>query len=236
MNIDIVTVAHNEEKMIKYFVEHYLPIARKIYILNHESTDKTQTIAESYGDQIEVISVNFAFSCTELSKVKSDFSKTLDADFVIVSDTDELIFPRNCVDILYTCKTEGITVPRTAGYHMLSDSFDFESDIYQIKKAFKDSHFDKKIVISPKVDISWTPGQHYIERHNDKYVESTDILLQLRHYKYINNSYVFERNQVVGTRLDKEDVAKGWGTHHLSSVSQQLQYINDMNSNSINLE
>lgn len=235
MNIDVVTVAHNEQKMIKYFIEHYLPVARDIYILDHESTDNMAEIAKSYGEKVKVIPIKFKFSHILLSKIKEEFSKQLDADFVIACDTDEFIFPREFTSILEECKQKGITVPLTKGYHMLSESFDFNSDIYQIKQAYRDTHFDKKIVFSPKINISWSVGQHFTipQYCGNGYKESDVPLLELRHFKYIDLGHVINRNKVVGDRLDDRETKMGMGVHHIAPESEQEAYFKKMISESV---
>ena len=235
MNIDIVTVAHNEEKMIKYFIEHYLPMARTIYILDHESTDNTAGVAKSYGEKVKVIPIQFKFSHILLSVIKKEFSKQLDADFVVACDTDEFIFPRDPKDILEDCIKKNITVPLTTGYHMLSESFDFKSDIYNIKRGHRDPHFDKKIVFSPKIDIGWSVGQHFTvpQYCGNGYQESDIALLELRHYKYINLDYVIDRNKVVGARINDQELRMGMGVHHVAPESEQELYFRRMLEDSI---
>jgi glycosyltransferase involved in cell wall biosynthesis len=235
MNLDVVTVAHNEEKMIKYFIEHYLPVARNIYILDHESTDNMAEVAKSYGEKIKVIPIQFKFSNILLSIIKAQFSKQLDADFVIACDTDELLFPRNIIPILEKCKADGITVPLTTGYHMLNESFDFKSNIYDIKRAYKDTHFDKKIIFDPKIDIEWSVGQHFTvpKGCGNGYQESTQSLFELRHYKYINLEYIIDRNNVVAGRLNQQELNMGMGVHHIASENEQVAYFQKMMRESV---
>lgn len=235
MNIDVVTIAHNEEKMIKYFIEHYLPTARTIYVLDHESTDSTAKVAKSYGDKVKVIPVQFKFSHILLSKIKKEFSKQLDADFVIACDTDELLFPIDMAKTLSECVENKITVPLTEAYHMLSESFDFSSNIYEIQRAYRDPHFDKKIIFSPKIDIEWSVGQHFTVPSlcGNGYKESSKPLFQLRHYKYINIGYVINRNKIVGDRIDALELKMGMGVHHVAPENEQRDYFQKMMNESI---
>ena len=242
LTIDVYTVAHNEEKMVKYFIEHYLPIARYIHVLDHESTDNMVEVCKSYGDKVRVIPVHFTeqskFSNIQLSEIKARFAAQSDADFVIASDTDDLIFPRDPRSILIECLANGITVPLTTGYHMLSDAFDFQSDIYDIKRAYKEPRWDKKIVFCPKIKIGWDVGQHCTapELCGNGYKESESSLLELRHYKYINMNYVISRNKVVGDRIDRDELKMGMGFHHVAPEVQQRQRFENMLSESILLQ
>jgi glycosyltransferase involved in cell wall biosynthesis len=225
ISIDVFTVAHNEEKMVKFFIEHYAPIARKIYIIDHESTDKTAEVARSYGELVAVIPVSFPFSNAMLNHAKHHFSSQSDADFVIASDTDELLFPRQMLPYLEDCKSEGCTVPLTVGYQMVSDKFNFDCDnIYDIRRGFRDPMFDKNIIFSPKIDIGWTPGQHKTipSLCGNGYCESKSQFFQLRHYKFIDFDNMVNRNKIVGERLDKAELAAGIGFHHVMSRDEQL--------------
>ena len=50
--LDVYTFCYNEEIRLKYFLELYAPISRKITIFDNGSTDKSKEIAQQYENVI----------------------------------------------------------------------------------------------------------------------------------------------------------------------------------------
>jgi glycosyltransferase involved in cell wall biosynthesis len=85
---------YNEQRMIAACIEHLREQGVDVYLIDNESTDETMAIAERYLDQgvigIETFPRTGSFDQDAASARKEEVAQTLDADWFIHHDADEM--------------------------------------------------------------------------------------------------------------------------------------------------
>lgn len=157
----------NEERMLPYYLRHYLQFCDRIIVFDNQSTDNTLKICKQYSN-VEVRSYNtnetfndyvhldLKHKCIDEAKGK--------ADYIIVSDCDEFILHH---DILNFLKNNESPLIFPAGFQMVSWKFpDTDGQIYdEIRDGVPDPWYSKPILINPnKIEsLRWIEGCHEIE-------------------------------------------------------------------------
>jgi FkbM family methyltransferase len=219
-------VCRNEEKMLPYYLKHYEQIANKIIILEGGSTDSTLAILKAHP-KVEIISApSEKMDNFDLMGFRNEYYKNYkyDADFVIVSDIDELVL----VDRkqLKEYQDTGITIPRIIGYQMVSPAYPANKDkqIYeQVRKGFVDPQWmNKSVIFNPgKVEINYTMGCHQCNPVG-RVITSQDVL-KLLHFKYIGYNEFINRSKANSERLSDSDLNNNLAFHYKEDAKMTMQ-------------
>jgi len=117
LKIETFAVCYNEEAMIHYFLRHYLQYG-SVTIFDNYSTDKTVEIAKKAGAIVFPFDTENEFREDVLTHLRNVCWKESKADWVIVTDVDELAYHKNLQQEL--SKTKGtVILPRM--FNMFSD-------------------------------------------------------------------------------------------------------------------
>ncbi|RYF88860.1 MAG: glycosyltransferase family 2 protein [Chitinophagaceae bacterium] len=236
MRIHVYTLCWNEEKMLPFFIRHYQRFAEKIIFYDNESTDNSRRIIES-SDKCEYRTYNSG------NELRDDLYRELKnnvwkesrgkADFVIVVDTDEMIYTSyNIKSYLRMLKFFGITLIRPFGYDMISDGVEWQSD-EQITKLVKTGRpfqpMNKPCIFNPDLieEINFTLGAHSCRPTGRKRVFRADWITKyinvgfyLLHYKLMGIEYLAERHGQLKARRSEYNKAKQLGEHYEYTESQ----------------
>jgi glycosyltransferase involved in cell wall biosynthesis len=121
VTVDVFTLGYNEEKILPHFIHHYKTFCRNITFFNNMSTDSSVKICIDSG--VTVIDTGLdEFNDIANVQIKHASYVNSDADFVIVVDTDELVYHPDIVNLLEGYKEDGVTLPKIKGYTMVTDS------------------------------------------------------------------------------------------------------------------
>ena len=97
MRIIGILAAHNEELFIESCLKHHLDQGIELYLVDNESTDGTVTIAQKYLGQglvgIESLPRRGVFDWSAVLRRKQELASTLDADWFMHLDADEMRLP-----------------------------------------------------------------------------------------------------------------------------------------------
>lgn len=235
MKIDAYTFCWNEEVRLKYYLELYSPICRKITIFDNGSTDSSREIASKYNN---VIWDNKTYGQNEihdgiLTSIKNNcWKNSSDADWVIVGDIDEILYHKDSLEkYLVDVKDEGkYKIIRAHGYDMVSEKIPMhEGAIYdkeEFRMGVKNNMYDKILIFSPSdvVNINYLPGAHEARPILKEGHPATSTLyndqLKLLHYKYIGKEYFAQRNQTMGERLTEYNIKHSFGFQYLWSENK----------------
>ena len=172
MKIWAYVTVWNEEKMIPYYLRHYLQFCERIIVLDNESTDSTRDICAQYDNvEVRTFKTNNTFNDYEHLRVKHNCIEEArgNADYIIVSDCDEFIVCDNIKEFL---QSNNPTIVFPTGFQMVS--FYFPNSDKQIYETYNtgtpDPWYSKPILINPnKVqNFEWIEGCHEIDL-NSKY-------------------------------------------------------------------
>jgi glycosyltransferase involved in cell wall biosynthesis len=219
LRIEVYTQCWNEERFLPYFLRHYGAFASLITILDNESTDRSADIARSYPNT-RVLSYGTGGELRD--DVRRDNMNACwkeaagRADWVIVVDTDELVYHHRLLDYLGQCQKEGITLPWTTGYDMVSKDFPTTSgQVYEeIRLGVQDDWYSKPVVFDPGAitEINFVPGAHTCNPVGEV-VEDHSGDLKLLHFRFLGLDYVLPRFESRRQRQSATDIQEGLGYH-----------------------
>jgi len=195
--ITIHTVTYNEEKIVKYFIEHYRSRFPNciIKIWDNYSKDNTVSIAEEMGCEINYYDTNDKLCDDAFLKIKNNCWKDADTDWVIVCDIDELLDISQ--DELLEQESMGFTIIQTTGYTIIN-SDDSITELDDMLYGFRDYPYDKNILFNKKYisEINYEHGAH--PKYQDmRIIGNVNIgatkEFKLIHYKWLGREYTINK-------------------------------------------
>jgi len=234
MIIDAYTFCWNEEMRLKYYLNLYAPLCRKITIYDNGSTDSSKEIASKYDN---IIWETETYNQSEIDDARLTFVKnncwkqSQDADWVIVCDVDEILYHTDGLDN-YLSKTLTETEKRIIqayGYDMVSSTLpSHEGNFYDdddFKFGVPNTMYDKTCIFSPSLveEINYDPGSHVCDpkpkgprwRRNKQVMPLHDPNLKLLHYKYLNKESFVNKQKQFGKKLCEKNIEQKFGIEYL---------------------
>jgi glycosyltransferase involved in cell wall biosynthesis len=212
MNIDIFTTCYNEEIILPYFLRHYKEFARNITVYDNMSTDNSIKIMEEAGVNIIPFNTNGKFEESKLIDIRNTCWKNSDADWVIVCDSDELIYHPDLFNVLENIKANHIICE---GYEMMTETLPTtEAQIYEeIKHGYFKVDYSKPCLFKPSEirETNFAPGSHTAKPVGA--VSVNDSGIKLLHYKYLNREILINKYAHYATRQSVEMKRRGWGNY-----------------------
>jgi len=120
------------------------------------------------------------------------------------------------VQFFIDCKVNGVDLPATEGYSMVSEEFDpaAQQQIYDLyQNGFRDATYDKPCVFDPRlVNLRLGIGNHwgYLE-NDDRFLLATFDPLFLLHYKYMGRERFVRRRRIIDERMSETNKVNNWG-------------------------
>lgn len=176
MNIQLITMWYNEEFLAPFFLNHYSWVDKIHIILDADTSDRTEVIARNYPN---VVIHHFAFpnmmdDIIKSAVISEKYHQLRDADYVIIVDSDEFIFPFNLADSvrghLARCPLDIYFVNLWQIYkHETDMPLDPAQPVY-LQRRHGDPNMEspanvcylKPIVARGGLDIFWGIGNHYV--------------------------------------------------------------------------
>lgn len=238
MNISVYTITYNEEKMLPFFLDHYSKFASKIVIYDNESTDSTIKIAKEHPLVKSIYSVKTGDSLDDSMyvKIKNSCWKDDTSDYVMLVDTDELIYHES--DVVKYLENTRHPVYRCSGYNMISESFpkDGKSITDQIKRGVFDRFYCKPVIFNPNIiketdfELGIHGGRFYDETNSVLPVESE---LKMLHYKNLGFEYREARHKMFAKRMSDFNRRTGAGIHYTWDTETQKREFDDILARSV---
>ena len=242
MIIDAYTFCYNEQIRLKYYLNLYAPLCRKITIYDNGSTDKSLEIAKQYNNVV-IDTVTYSQSKIDderLTLVKNNcWKQSQDADLVIVCDVDEILYHEDGLEkYLSRIYTEtDFRILQSTGYDMVSnylpshDGNFYDDEDFQYGVANR--MYDKTCIFSPSsiCEINYEPGAHlcnpYVSkpryRRRIREMSLHDGELKLLHYKYLSEESFVNKQIQFGAKLSQKNIEKEWGFEYLYESEKQEQ-------------
>lgn len=231
MRIEAYLLTWNESDIIGLVIRHYQKFCDKVIIMDNYSSDNTCQIAESMGCEVRKFGTQF-FDDAENMKCKNSCWKGSDADWVIVCDTDEVLFSEydGAPDefmMLYEGQEQGSTIFKTYGWQIMSEEMP-KDDLLEITNGYHFSNYSKSIIFSPKhiQEINYNPGAHKCNPIGN--VVWSDEVLYVLHYKHIGGvQRTIKRYAEYKKRLSRNNIKFGWGIHYNRTVQSLKEEWNE---------
>lgn len=228
MNIECYTITYNEEKIIRYFIDHYKQFCTKIIIYDNESTDNTRDIIKSYKDDsiiLESYSSNNTLNDLLYIDIKNNCWKKTSADYVIVVDCDELLYSCNLQEYILSTRH---AVYKPTGYDMISEKFPGRGNLTElVKEGVESFNYSKTCIFSPLIisEINFELGCHNstpINKNGDIITPyCTGNELKLLHYKNLSFDYRYNKHIAYKNRMSTFNKNSGAGIHYMYDKEQQ---------------
>lgn len=214
------SVCWNEEKILTFVLDYYSKFCDKMVVMDNESDDKSISIINSFSNvELRSYSSNGEFRDDINLEIKNNIWKESrgKADWVIVCDTDELLYHPDLTKKLDELKDKGISIIKPQGFNMMAESFPQKS-LLEITTGIKDSkHMSKCIIFNPNMieEINFRTGCHKcFPTGQVKYYRKDDV--KLLHYKYLDLDFLIERFDILRKRLSKYNLENNFGKHYLA--------------------
>lgn len=183
---------YNEERLIPYIFRHYDSFVDRYFIYNNRSTDKTKNLLMR-NPKVTVIDTDaIRDECLFRDFKNSVYKKHGECDWAIVVDADEFVYHSDIKILLESFKQQNITVVKTQGYQMFSESF-IKSDkqIYEaMNQGCESKLYSKCCIFRPGIDINYMEGAHACNPSG--YVKYSEPEIKLLHYKVLGLSFINE--------------------------------------------
>lgn len=228
--IHYYSLCWNEEIILPFTLDYYSGICQKIVIMDNESDDNSHSIIKSYPNaEVRTYQSNGEIRDDLYLEIKNNVWKESrgKADWVIVCDTDEVLYHPNLVAKLDELKSQGVTIIKPYGYDMYSETLPQKS-LLEIKNGIKDNrHFRKCIIFNPNMidEINYNAGCHKCKPKGEvKFYKKDDI--KLLHYKHINLEHVLDRYDLLKKRLSPYNIENKLGKHYLFEKQKISMFFN----------
>jgi len=239
MKILLITVCHNEEYLLPYFLDYYTSFCDKIVIFDGGSTDQSHSIIQPYiaTGKVELrVEHNESLDERHLMHIRNNGYKQVSNwesyDWVIVCDVDEFLYhPGTIRGKLQELQISGVWRPTIQGFQAYSTvlpTFTPNNYIFnQINQGFYLQSLCKYCIFSPKhININYDWGCHTAQSStviNDEYPcprpihpDPTPPVEHIRnlHFRYLSHSYLTELTKKKGSRLSSFNRNNRYGIHY----------------------
>lgn len=203
MNFYIIIPAHNEEDYIAKTLESLVKqslLPKALVVVNDNSTDNTQNIAEAYASEYSWISVVNSKSSNEHlpgSKIIHAFNKglaTLDTSFDVICKFDaDLIFPNNYLEKIAHHFQTNPKLGMASGFCYIEKNGEWilenltnKDHIRGALKTYKKDCFNQIGQLKPS--MGWDTVDELLAKYNGWEI-LTDDSLHVKHLKPTGQSY-----------------------------------------------
>jgi len=225
MKIETFTVCYNEEKLLPYFLKHYLQYG-SVTIFDNQSTDRSRDIAREAGAIIFEFDSGNQFREDILTHIRNSCWKESKADWVIVTDVDELLYHNNLVWAL--SKSMGtVLLPRM--FNMYSESFPTtKGQIYE--EVNMGVEFRSKLCIfrpDSITEMNYDAGCHFARPEGNFILNVKTDIINL-HFKNLSTEYAINRNKELCARQSEENNLNNWNWHTAESAEETIRKYNEI--------
>lgn len=213
MKIEVHALLHNEAPMIPYFIRHYQRFA-DIYFYESNSTDGSVELAESLGAHVIPFPTGNELNEIRFLEMKNNCWKGSDADWVIIGDTDELVYHPNLINILQSTK---YTIFYPKEWRMYSEHFPTTpGQIYDEVQYGTPGlpGYNKMNLFRPSEikEMNYAVGCHSAQPEGNVKI-CTDSEIVTLHFHNMGIDYRLKRNAYFASRLSELNKQRGWGSH-----------------------
>lgn len=210
-NVIGITFTNNEETIVPYVMEYWKKIGvDKLVVYDNESEDNTVSLLKQYPFvEIKSWSTNGVFDEIALTQKRNNVWKTEEADWVILTDFDEV--PYCETDLKRFLNSIDATIIKTHQYDVIREdlpAFDnfllhqLEGNLFRKEgTAYDKNHtFNLKMI----KEMNYSLGCHSIMPVGEVNVLEYPRKFYFFHLRYLGKDFVIDRCKSRNDRLDKE--------------------------------
>jgi glycosyltransferase involved in cell wall biosynthesis len=219
MRVDTYAICYNEEKILPYFLRHYLQYGY-VYLFDNFSTDNSVKLAQQAGAKVEAYDSGGELRDDIYIKIKNNCWKGSTADWVIVVDTDEFVYCPTLLDILKDTK---FTAFEPTWFEMFSQDFPTTNgQIYdEVKMGYE--AWPKLNIFRPSEvkELNYEIGCHLVHPEGNIILNYAKSPIRTLHMRHLGKQYIIDRNAGYAKRMSELNKKNGWGWH-LTQTTEQI--------------
>lgn len=234
MKIEAYIIVWNEVDTIQLTINHYKSFCDKITFYDNYSNDGTLEVIKANDCEVIHFGTNGKLEDKEYIKVKNNCWKGSKADWVVVCDSDELVYHKQIVSVLEREKTAGNTIFRTNGFNMFSKVMPVDS-FNEIKLGVSSENYSKLACFSPKIkSINYVFGCHVADPVGN--IRYCNEKLNLCHYRNIGGvERLIKRHESYRQRMSDHNKRFGLGIHYTYDDERRKKDWNDKYSEAVDI-
>jgi glycosyltransferase involved in cell wall biosynthesis len=222
MKIETFLLCHNEERLLPYAIRHYQQFS-DVTILENNSTDASKTIAAAMKAYVWDINTPDEINNTWYLQAKNNCWKLSSADWVIVADTDELVYHPHLLALL---ETTDATIIEPEMWNMYSEKFpDTKGQIIeQVNKGLRAPN-SKCVMFRPSAlsEMNYAAGCHSC--HPIGIIKKETLGIKILHMRHLSVQYTLERNRYLNSRLSEFNKSQGWSWHYALPENEVIKSV-----------
>ena len=229
MKIAVLTRWYNEAFFAPFFLGHYYSWADEIVVLlERTTTDDSAEICRRYKKvRVEWQDNGKELNDRVLSQMMSDVAASLNADWVVRVDADELVFPPEFEDprkVLQRADGDVINALYRWVYRHKTDKPLDPAKVAVLQRIHggdytifpgRGSKYTKPTIVRPRANIRWTPGEESFT-NDPKTVKISSVMFHGAHWQLADVEQAVRRNEANNRRLSAENKSKGWGVKNFT--------------------
>jgi len=219
MRIDTYAICYNEEKILPYFLRHYLQYG-DVYLFDNHSTDKSVEIAQKAGAKVAFYESGGQLRDDIYVQIKNNCWKGSKADWVIVVDADEFVY---CPDLFELLNLTSFTAFEPTWYEMFSEQFPTtQGQIYdEVKMGYE--AWPKLNLFRPSEikELNYEVGCHLVHPEGNVVLNYANASIWTLHMRHLGKQYIIDRNRAYAKRMSDLNKKNGWGWH-LTQTPEQI--------------
>lgn len=222
MKIDWYTLCYNEEFIIPWIIQYWEKLISDgidlhVYVYDNHSTDKSVEMLSKY----DWITINYFTTDGQDDIIQAQVKNSVwqnskgNADFVVVSDFDEIIWSNELISVLNDMKNGGYNVLGTPWYAFCGDKIPkFSKKKYlhqQVKKGYKQiinhqkdmQEFGKFMLFDPNLieSMNYSVGCHISNPYPYMKLYETDKVIEFHINKGLSEDYFVNRRKTMNDNL-----------------------------------
>jgi len=209
MIVEAFILAWNEIETIHLTIKHYQKFCERITLLDNFSDDGTREKAEEMGCEIQLFGIKGQLDDEQYLRIKNSVYRQSKAKYVIVCDSDEILYHENIREIL---ETDTGNIFNTIGWDVFSSDMP-KDDFLEIQTGQFTPNYCKKIIFSPEIRINYHLGCHTCAPKG--ILRPSNETLTLFHYRNIGGfQRLSDRHAIYRERLSPNNRRRGLGCHY----------------------
>jgi glycosyltransferase involved in cell wall biosynthesis len=228
-------IAWNREDTIGFTIKHYAQFCSRVFIYDNHSSDKTREIAESLGAIVKLFGTPGVLNDQDYLDVKNNCWKGSIADWVIVVDDDEILYPWAIKSILEAATAAGSTIFLPRGFNIHSEDMPKEYFI-EIMDGEPNENYSKLCIFNPKqvTGINYRFGCHAARPVGNLVYDPAKLVLL--HYRNIGGvERLITRHKQYEKRLSEMNRRYNLGHHYTESEESKRQQWKELSKRYVHL-
>lgn len=233
--VEAFVIGWNESETIHLTLSHYFKFCDKVTLFDNYSTDGTPDIARSMGAEVKQFGTPGVLSDDDYLTVKNNCWKKSKADWVIVCDSDEILWHEKLDTALYGARLMQSTIFKTIGFDVFSHDMP-KASFLEIQTGFRNENYSKSVIFNPKEirDINFKYGCHVSKPVGNVVYEVIPLILL--HYRNIGGPQrLVDRHALYRPRMSEKNRRFGLGCHYEYSDEQRIKEWEEKYNGSVEL-